>query len=123
MSFEIHLYSGRAASFATAIYESNGTTEISLAANDVVRFKIGTNAAAPAVELESTDTLAGGSTLTFTTSTGDCVITLKPADFSALTAGVYDAELGVYDTSETAMKHAEYGVVHVHPTQLGDVDG
>jgi hypothetical protein len=123
MSFEIHTYMRRTRAFVTTLFESDGTTEVTLAAGDVVRFKVGANEETPTLEIGSDAATDGGSTLTYTIGTGDCAITIHAGDLTtaAIAPGTYDAEISVYDASETTIKHVECGVLHVHPSQLGEV--
>jgi len=123
MTFAIHVWNNRTRAFSTTLYESDGTTELALSAQDVVRFKIGSNGEAPLLDLCSSSAGPGGSAITFTAGQGDCVVALREEDLqaAAIPPGAYDAEVSVYDDSEDAIKSAECGVVHVHPSMLGDV--
>jgi hypothetical protein len=119
MSFLIHAYKGRAREWDFTLYEADGTTELSLAADDVVRVKIGGNGAAPTLDLSSIDP----DQVTFTELTGDCCLMLTESQFDDLVAGAYDMEVLVFDESEDKLKHAEYGVFFVHPSMLGETSG
>ena len=124
MSFEIRTHQRRTRDFTVTLYEADGTTELTLAANDVVRFKIGSDGAVPLLDLSSIEASGNGSSLTFTAGTGNCVVRLAGGDVANL-KGAYDCEILVVDNSETAppdaAKHAEYGVLFVHPTMQGDL--
>lgn len=127
MSFQIATRQNRTRDFSVTLCESDGTTEISLAATDVVRLKVGANGSTtPAIDLSSIEASANGSTLTFTAGTGDCVIRIAQGDVATL-SGAYDAEILVVDDSENlpgpekAIKHAESGVLFVHPSQGGEI--
>lgn len=126
MSFNIRIYHNRTRDYTVTLYEADGTTELSLAVNDVVRFKIGGDGATPKLDLGSDGPTPAGSKITFTPSTGDCTVRLAQGDVNTLTPGsAYDCEILVIDNSETApadaAKHAEYGVLFVHPTMGGDL--
>lgn len=119
MSFLITARNSRAREWDFTIYEDDGTTEIVLAADDIVRVKIGANGAVPVLDLSSIDPAE----VTFTTDSGDCVLMLTEAQVAALGVGAHDMEVNVYDESEDKLKNASYGVLFVHPTMLGDVGG
>lgn len=125
MSFNIRIYRNRTRDYTVTLYEADGTTELSLAASDVVRMKIGSDGATPLLDLDSIDATPAGSKVTFTPSTGDCTVRLAQGDVNGLSPGAYDCEILVIDNSETApadaAKHAEYGVLFVHPTMGGDL--
>jgi hypothetical protein len=119
MSFLITAKDSRAREWDFTIYEDDGTTEVVLQADDVVRVKIGTNGEAPTLDLSSIDP----DEITFTAGTGDCVLYLTESQVSQLGPGAWDCEVNVYDESENKLKHAETGVFFVHRSQLGAVGG
>lgn len=126
MSFLINTHQGRTRSWSGTIYQPDGTTAIVLQSTDVVRFKAGGNGDTPLIDLSSIEASENGSTLTFTAGTGNYVLKLAQGDIAAL-SGAYDAEISVVDDSENLpgdekeIKHAENGVLFVHPTQGGEI--
>ena len=124
MSFNIQARNKRTRDYTVTLYEADGSTELTLASDDVVRFKIGSDGATPVLDLSSIEPSGNDSSITFTAGTGDCVIRLAQGDLAPL-KGAYDCEILVVDNSETApanaVKHAEYGVLFVHPTMQGDL--
>jgi len=124
MSFHIHAWKNRTRDFDVQLYESDGTTEVILAADDVVRFKVGRGSGTPSLDLNSFEIESGGSKVTFTPGTNDVCVRIGN-DTSGITPGNYDAEISVVDNSETApadaIKHVEYGVFSLHKTQGGEV--
>jgi hypothetical protein len=119
MPFLVSARNRRDREWDMTIYEDDGTTEVVLASDDVVRLKIGTNDEEPPLDLSSLDP----DEITFTVGTGDCVVYLTAAQVAVLGAGVFDCEVNVYDESENKFKQAEYGAFTVHPTQLGETGG
>lgn len=126
MSFLISTHQNRTRTWSGVLYESNGTTAVVLSAQDVVRFKVGGNGSTPLIDLSSIEASENGSTLTFTAGTGSYVLKIAQGDVAAL-SGAYDAEILVVDDSENLpgdekeIKHAESGVLFVHPTQGGEI--
>ena len=126
MSFLISTHQNRTRSYTVTLYQPDGTTEIALAALDVVRFKVGANGTTPLIDLSSIEASGNGSTLTFTVGSGACIVKLAQGDVADL-AGAYDAEILVVDDSENLpddekeIKHAEAGVLFVHPSQGGEI--
>lgn len=122
--FQIHVYKNRTVDFTVNLFENDGTTEVLLASDDVVRVKIGRGTGAPSLDLDSTGAESGGSVVSFTAGTNDVTVRFG-TDTSAMDVGAYDVEVAVVDNSETApvdaIKHAEYGVLNLHPTMGGDV--
>jgi hypothetical protein len=119
MSFLIRGYNGRAREWSFTLFEDDDTTELSLAEDDVVRVKIGTNGQAPSIEASSIDP----DQVTFTPDSGDCSLALTAAQVTLLGVGAHDMEVDVFDESEDKLKHASYGVLFVHPSQLGETGG
>jgi hypothetical protein len=119
MPFLITARNRRAREWDFTIYEDDGTTEITLSADDVVRVKIGSNDESPTLDLSSEDP----EQITFTVATGDCVLSLTAAQVASLGVGVFDCEIDVWDESEGKLKNCGCGVFAVHATMLGDVGG
>ena len=125
MTFEIYVAQGRTIDYDIALFENDGTTEIVLAAADVVRFKAGKRqGATPDLDIDSAADTSLGSGVTFVAGTNDAVLRISQGDTAALAAGVYDAEVSVVDDSETvptdALKSAELGALHIFETMGGD---
>jgi hypothetical protein len=128
MSFHLHAYLGRTRDFTGTLYEADGTTELALAQDDVVRIKIGTNGDTPDLDLSNINETDNGSVVSgITAGQGDYTLRLAQGDLTAIGLGDFDVEINVVDESETAppnaIKHAEYGVLTVHPTMGGSVAG
>lgn len=119
MSFLITAKNHRAREWDFTINEDGGSPEIVLQPDDVVYVKIGTNGETPTVDASSIDP----DQITFTAGTGDCVLMLTAAQAVTLGAGAHDVEVCVYDESENKLKHAEYGVLFIHPNMLGETGG
>lgn len=126
MTFSISTRQNRTREWTVTLFESDGTTEIVLAADDVVRLKVGSNGETPLLDLSNIEASGNGSTITPTVGTGRCNIKIAQADIRTL-FGAYDCEILVVDDSENlpgeekAIKHAEYGVLFVHPSQGGEI--
>lgn len=118
MSFLITARNRRDPIWDFTVFESNGTTEVSLATDDVVRVKIGTLGETPLLDLSSI-----GDEVTFTAATGDCVLELSRSQVASLGAGAWDVEVCVFDESEDKLRHAESGVLFVFESMLGEVGG
>lgn len=125
MSFLIHIRNRRTRQYAIDLFESDGSTAVVLAADDVVRIKIGANGETPTLDLSSITPTENHSKVTFTAGTNDVVLTLAQDDVAALGVGAFDVEVAVVGNSETeppnAIKHAESGVLFVHPVPGGEV--
>jgi hypothetical protein len=128
-TFRAHVHRNRTRDFTVPIYESDGSTAVALAADDVVRIKIGTNLETPLLDLSSIEPTDNGSSITFTPAGNTATVRLAQGDLLAICQAApgemaFDAEVDVVDNSETApanaIKHAEYGVVFIHPTQGGE---
>jgi hypothetical protein len=122
--FSINVYQGRTIDFDVQIYENDGTTAVSLASDDVVRVKVGKGEAEPDLDMSSIEAETGGSSVTFTPNTNDVTVRFG-TDTNDIEDGIYDMEVAVVDASETAppdaIKHAEYGVMTLHPTMAGEL--
>jgi len=122
--FQIHVYKNRVVDYDVNLFEDDGTTEVTLLSDDVVRVKIGRGGGTPDLDLSSIEPESGGSSVTFTAASNDVTVRFG-TDTADLEPGAYDVELAVVDNSETApadaIKHAEYGVMVLHPTMGGEV--
>lgn len=124
MSFELLAYANRTTDFTVALFETDGTTPLVLGASDAVRCKIGRRGAV-VLDLRSGTPTANKSLVSIEhTDPASATLRLAQADTAAL-AGTYDAEVLVVDAAETqpanAVKAAQYGVLHVYPSQDGGV--
>jgi hypothetical protein len=122
MSFLINHQKNRTREYAVDLFEADGTTAIVLQADDVVRVKIGRGENTPDLDMDSSEPEPGGSTVTFAPATNDVIVRIHQADTVDLVPGVaYDCEVAVFDADEDVLKHAETGVLFLHPSQAGDV--
>lgn len=122
MSDLIHAYQGRTRDYTVTISFSSGT----LAADDVVRVKIGTRGSSPVLEIGSDEDSANGSSVTFSTGSTSCTVRIAQGDTEDLTGNIaYDMEIDVVDGAETspadAIKFVESGVLFLHKTMGGEV--
>lgn len=101
------------------IGEADGD-DVTVAANDNVRIKIGrAGDLTPILEIESDAATANGSVCTAANPTE---LTLFGADLTA-PAGIYDIEVAIVDTSEgDKIKKAERGIFVLRESMGGDVD-
>lgn len=107
----------RKSSHEILIGEADGD-DVTLAAGDKVRIKIGQAGKTPLLDIVSGTTTAGGSTCTAANPTE---LTLGAADLS-FQAGIYDIEATVIDASESsAPKKADQGIFHLRETLAGSV--
>lgn len=130
MSFLIRTRQNRTQGYTVGLLEADLVTQVLLSATDVVRFKVGANGETPAIDLSSIEPSEHGSTLTFTPGTNTVTVTLAQGDVRTR-SGAFDAEILVVDDSvnlpsdanpeEKAIKHAESGVLFVHPSQGGEI--
>lgn len=104
--------------FSITIGEADAD-DATVASNDVVRFKVGRSNETPLVDIGSNAATANGSTATAANPT---VVSLEAADLT-FPAGIYDCEVSIYDTSETAIKKAERGVFVLRESMGGTVGG
>lgn len=125
--FTIHARVGRTSDYNGALYESDGTTGVALAAGDVLRLKIGRGSSDPLLEVTSIAATPNGSVVTITDTSAPAEYTIRLAqdDTADLPPGTYDCELVLVDDSETApadaAKFVEYGVLNVLPSLGGSV--
>ena len=99
------------------IGEADGD-DVVVAANDIVRIKIGRLGKAPILEIASDVATAEGSICTAANPTE---LTLMGADLS-FQAGIYDIDATIYDTSEGKAKKVENGVFILRESMLGDLE-
>ena len=99
------------------IGEADGD-DVVVAANDIVRIKIGRLGKAPILEIASDVATAEGSICTAANPTE---LTLMGADLS-FRAGIYDIDATIYDTSEGKAKKVENGVFILRESMLGDLE-
>ncbi len=123
MSFLIDTHVNRSRGYSGTAYEYDGTTEIVLAAQDVLHVKIGAAGGNSSIEFSSADTSSGGSTASFTPGSGDYTFKLHQVDTVLLGAGIFDVEIEVWDDSVQEFKMIEQGCIHIAPTQGGIADG
>lgn len=129
MSFAFTLHKGRTSDHTILLYESDGSTSITLAADDEVRVKVWRrDQATPDLDIDSAANSSNGSGITIdelgTSPTAQVTLRISEGDTSSLSPGVYDAEVSVADASESnpanALKHVEMGVVYLLATGGGD---
>lgn len=127
-TFEQLAYKTRTQDFSISLYEADGTTGVGLESGDRVRVKIGRgDAATPTLDLVSGTATANGSKVTVNSLVSPAAITLRLAqgDLALMRLGPYDVNVLVVDDSETApadaIKHAQYGVLHVVGSLGGNV--
>ena len=130
MSFEAFAEKNRTLDLTVTLTENDGTTSVTLAADDVVRFKMGRRPGAlPDLDIDSAGATANGSKVTIDergpSPAASVTIRLAQGDTVNLVPTVYDAEVTVVDNSETApvdaIKHAEFGTVHLEETLGGSI--
>jgi len=124
MSFSHLITKGRTRRYSFSLFESDGSTDVNIAATDNVRVKIYRGSGVtPALDIESANDTANGSGITFTAGTNDFLLTIQQDDSDALNLGVYEMEVNLVDDSDSDwIKHAETGVLHVIQSGGGDVD-
>jgi hypothetical protein len=136
MSFLINHYRNRTRDYDVQLFESDGTTEVLLAAQDKVLVHIYRVGVYPEIEIRSDETEGGGSKVTFTAATNDVVLRLAQGDTNVgdLETGAWDCDVIVIDASDKldgedadadqveAAKHVETGVLFIHPSSTGAID-
>jgi hypothetical protein len=115
-SFEQAVMAGRTYDFTVPLYEVDGRTPVSLAAEDVVLVRIGRGGVI-ALQVSSISETANKSLVTVTSlDPAVCNVHLAQDDLAGL-RGAYDMEVLVQDSAETApanaSKTASVGVLHV----------
>ena len=128
MAFTVTFVKNRTSDDTITLYESDGTTGITLAATDVVRFKMyRRDTSTPDLDIDSAADSTNGSGITVDQLASAAIATLRiaQADTAGLVPGPYRAEILVVDDSETtpanAVKSAEQGVAYVLSSGGGDV--
>ncbi len=122
MSFFVRFNKNRTSDDTVNLFETDGTPSITLAATDVVRFKVyRRDAATPLLDLDS-----NGSEITVDElgpSPGASVtLRVTQTDMASLDPGTYAGEISVVDDSDSDfIKHAETGVVFIAGTGGGDI--
>lgn len=123
-------YRNRTSDYTVTLYQADDVTGVAVAAEDVIRVKIGRgNAATPNLDIDSVAATANGSLCTVTQLTAPAKFNLRLAqgDLSALSPGAMDLEILVVDASDAvdgsakAIKHAQQGVFHVIGQMSGDI--
>lgn len=136
MSFLINHRRNRTRDYDVQLFETDGTTEVLLAADDVILMQIYRVGSSAHLELRSDEIEAGGSKITFTAGTNNVTLRLAQGDvgISDLEAGAWDMDIVVIDASDTlegedsdadgvaAAKHVETGVLMIHPSSRGSID-
>lgn len=128
MSFSAKAYANRTVDFTAQIKTDSGGY-LQLAADDVVRVKVG-RVGAVILDLDSVAATANGSVVTVdeigdgSATHASCTVRLAQGDLDGM-QGAYSIEVLVVDNSETApadaVKAAEIGCLTVLATQNGDV--
>lgn len=133
MSFLINHYRNRTRAFTINLFESDGTTEVLLAAGDVVSVQIYRVGSQPVLEISSSETEPGGSKITFTVGTNQATLTLAQGDtrITDIATGAWDMDIIVSDASDllggvdvsgdVANKHVESGVVVIMNSGIGTI--
>lgn len=128
MPFNEIAYKSRTTDIDFPIYEADGTTGVTLAGSDVVRFKMGLyDTATPVLDIDSVGATASGSVVTVVALSNPALVRVRlaQADLASLAARVYHAELAIVDDSETApadaIKVVDRGTIEVQGSQGGDV--
>ncbi|MCH8145954.1 MAG: hypothetical protein IIA55_14675 [Gemmatimonadetes bacterium] len=130
MSFSVRFNKNRTSDDVLSLFETDGTTSVTLAASDVVRFKIyRRDQATPVLDLDSAAPSSNDSKITVDelgpSPTASVTIRVSQADALAIDPGVYSAEVSVVDDSETdpanAIKHFQNGYVFMAGTGGGDI--
>lgn len=116
-------YAGRTIEFDITLTDANANaiTIDTIGDTDTVRVKIGRLDETPKLDLASSG--SGTSTVTVldqTTNTGQVRLRLDQTDMASLGPGAWEIEVAVVDDSDAEkIKHAETGVLMVHPTPSG----
>lgn len=130
MSFFVRFNKNRTSDDTVSLFEADGTTSVTLAATDVVRFKVyRRDQATPVLDLDSDAASPNGSSITIEelgpSTTAFATIRVAQADLLALDPGIYSADISVVDDSETApvdaIKAFEDGTVFISGTGGGDI--
>ena len=121
MSFALTVYKNRTMDFSGTVKDADGTA-VTLAADDVLRFKIGKRGTT-SLEIDNVATANGSVISIDTPASGTYDLRIAQGDTEDLVSGAYEAELAVVDVSDTApddpIKHVEHGSVVL----VGTLDG
>lgn len=124
--FTIYHRKNRTRAYDIQLFEDDGSTEVTLAADDVVRVKIHRGTDSTDLDLASYEDTSSGSGITFTAGTNNVCLTVAQGDVDDWEPGGYDMEVNVVDNSDhvgtpatNAIKHAETGVFFLHPSAGG----
>lgn len=131
--FTIYHKKRRTRTYTVDLFEIDGTTEVILAAEDVVRFKVNRGEDAILIDANSYETESGGTRVAFTVGTNDVCITVGQGDVNSddFPPGCYDCEVMVVDNSEhltvdgreeNSYKHVEDGVFVLQPAAGGELE-
>lgn len=122
----MEVHRGRTCDFRFSLYDATGVP-IAIAADDVVRFKLGLALNdEPLLDLDNIELTEAGSGVTIHQPTAPAEIDVRLAqdDTSELDAGLYFGELCIVDVDEVnpanAIKSISRGRVHVRDTMTGD---
>ena len=128
MSFEMRINRARTSSHTINLYESDEATSVTLAATDVVRFKMYRRVGdTPILDLDSAAASAAGSSVTVdelgTSPVASVTVKVAQGDIDTeVDPGVYRAEVAVVDDSDSDLiKAFETGVVYVGGSGGGDI--
>ena len=118
-SFEVRIETGRKASFSGTLLDATGAA-ISITAGSKIYCKIYRGiGATPDLDISSS-ALSGGSITSFTAGTGNYTVTIFAADSANLIPGAYCVDIDLVDAGDSgAIKHAQFGVMHVIGQPLG----
>lgn len=109
---------GRTSSHQFTITDAAGSN-VSIAAADVLRVKVGHDLETPLLDFDSAQPSSNGSTVS---RANPCTLRLDQTDLNTLQPGTYSIEVAVVDNSDQGdIKHAERGVLTLESSQLGDV--
>lgn len=134
--FQIYHYRNRTRRWDIQLYETDGTTEVLLAAQDVAIIQVYKIGDLPVLEIRSDEIEAGGSKLTFESGTNNVTLLVGQGDSNIgdIETGNYEMDIIVVDASDTlegtdadadgiaAAKHVETGCVFIHPSGTGTID-
>lgn len=126
--FEIVCTQDRTVSETITLYQEDGSTGIALAADDVVRFKMGRRTGStPTLDLDTIAATANGSKCDVSSydSPAMVTVTLAQDDLTSMMPGIYDAQVVVVDNSVVSpfvdpAYVASNGIVSVLPGLGGD---
>lgn len=117
------MYRNRTSVLTLSLTTSDGETNVAVDAGDTVRYKVFRRGDdTPLLELVSGTPTANGSSVTVDDATAPAAVTvLIDQDDAGLTAGVYGAEYGLVDSSDSdRYKHVHRGLMNVISVGGGD---